>query len=401
MKQAQPAADLPAQDLPLEGLRVLDFSQFLAGPICALRLADMGAEVIKVERPDTGDACRQMAVADQWVGPDSLLFNLINRNKSSVAADLKDEVDLEKVRQLIMTADVMIHNFRPGVMERIGLGFEDVSKLNPKLVYGVVSGYGNQGDWYAKPGQDLLVQARSGMCWLTGSDGQGPIPLGISATDISAGMHLAQGILAALFRRSIKQIGGLVEVSLLGSAMDLQFEQFTSYLNGETEQPKRSAVNGANVHATAPYGIYKTSDEYIAIAMASLSLLEDLLSIDGLGQYQTDGQAFTHRDEIKSLLAQKLQSETASHWLSILEPHGIWCSEVLEWPELEELGALDNLDVIQDVEGEDGRKFRTTTCPIKFGGQTFKSDRPAPLLGADTQTYFSNNHTKSKVGAAS
>ena len=253
-----------SDDLPLTGVRVLDLSQFLAGPACALRLADLGASVTKVERAGSGDPCRRLATADQWLGEDSLLFHLINRNKKSLAADLKDPGDLDAVRALVAEVDVVLHNFRPGVMERLGLGYQDVRRLNPKIIYGVVSGYGTDGPWRDLPGQDLLVQARSGMAWLSGSAGLGPVPMGISIADMAAGMHLAQGILAALFRLARRGEGALVEVSLLASSMDLQFEQFTSYLNGPREQPARSAVNGANVHATAPYGLYETADGHMA-----------------------------------------------------------------------------------------------------------------------------------------
>lgn len=385
--------------LPLEGVRVLDFSQFLAGPVCALRLADMGAEVIKVERPGSGDLCRQMVVADKVMGDDSLLFHLINRNKASVTADLKEPADLARVQELIKTADVMIHNFRPGVMERIGLGFDAVSQLNSKLIYAVVSGYGDEGVWSAKPGQDLLVQARSGLSWLTGSSGQGPIPVGISITDIAAGMHLAQGVLAALFRRAMKGAGALVEVSLLSSAMDLQFEQFTTYLNGPSQQPERSAVNGANVHATAPYGIYETADGYMALAMASLPALQTLLDIGGLAKYEEQGLTYSHRDEIKTILTKRLKTNTTDHWLSVLEPHGIWCSEVLEWPELEITGALDALQIVQNVDGRGGRNYRTTTCPIRFDGHVLTSDKAAPALGADTDKYLPAVKSAQKMGA--
>ncbi len=366
--------------LPLAGVRVLDFSQFLAGPVCAMRLADMGAEVIKVERPEGGDLCRSLAVADQWIGDDSLLFHTINRGKKSVAADLKDAGDLAQVKALLATADVMIHNFRPGVMERIGLGHADVKPLNPRLIYGVVSGYGTSGPWRDLPGQDLLVQARSGMAWLSGSQDDAPIPIGVSVTDIAAGMHLAQGILAALFRQARTGAGGLVEVSLLASAMDLQFEQFTSFLNThDRAQPPRSAVSGANVHATAPYGIYATSDGHIAIAMTPIARLGDLLSLDRLAPYHDPDLAYRHRDQIKAILRDHLVTGPTDRWIGLLEPAGIWCAKVLDYPALMESGALDALDVVQTVGG-----IATTTCPIRFDGAVLHNPTAAPALGAHT-----------------
>ena len=375
--------DPDAVDLPLSGIRVLDFSQFLAGPLCALRLADLGAEVIKVERPQVGDLCRGLVVADQRLGADSLLFHIINRGKKSVVADLKSQADLAAVKALIKSADVMLHNFRPGVMERIGLGYRDVAALNPAIVYGVVSGYGTDGPWRDKPGQDLLAQSRSGLVWLSGSAADGPVPVGVSITDIATGLNLAQGVLAALIGKLRHGRGGLVEVSLLASAMDLQFEQFSSYLNSEPVQPPRSAVNGASVHIGAPYGIYATADGHIAIAMTPIERLADLTGIDALRGFGDPSVAFAKRDEIKAVLRDALRTRPTAHWLSRLEPADIWCAEVLDWPQLERSGGLDALGVVQAV-GTGPDTFRTTVCPIRLDGRLLHNPVAAPALGADT-----------------
>lgn len=372
-------------DLPLDGLRVLDFSQFLAGPVCALRLGDLGAEVIKIERPDGGDAARSMAPADKWIGDDSLLFHTINRGKKSVVADLKSPASLASVKELIASCDVMIHNFRPGVMERIGLSYDDVNAINPAIIYGVVTGYGTDGPWQALPGQDLLIQARSGMAWLTGSQDDEPIPMGVSIVDIAAGMHLAQGILAALVRQARKNKGSLIEVSLLASAMDLQFEQFTSYLNSDVSMPQRSAISGANVHSAAPYGVYRTKDGHMVIAMAGIDQLHELLNIDALQPYADIQAAYSKRDQIKAILRDELVQQNTSHWMSLLEPSGIWCSQVLNWRELQATGALDALGVIQTVPRHDGGEFKTTTCPIRINGKTIHGSSAASALGADGQ----------------
>ena len=366
---------------PLKGLTVLDFGQFLAGPSCALRLADLGADVIKVERRQGGDLCRQLYVADQAFGADSLLFHSINRNKRSLAVDLKDPDDLALVKRLIAIADVLIHTFRPGVIERIGLGYDTVRALNPRLVYGVVSGYGDVGPWRDKPGQDLLVQARSGMAWLSGNADQGPVPVGLSVTDLTAGAHLVQGILAALLRRATTGTGALVEVSLMASALDLQFEQMTSYLNGPQEQPVRSAVNNANIHATAPYGVYRTADGHIAIAMTPIARLHVLLDCDALAPYADPSTAYRDRDAIKRILRDLLVTRPSRHWL---EPEGIWCGEVLTWPELEKTEAFAALDAVQQVIGTDGASMHTTRCPIRIDGRVLKSTAGAPALGADS-----------------
>ena len=266
------------QDMkPLEGLLVIDFSQFLSGPSAALRMADMGARVIKIERPGQGDLCRQLYISNLTLDGDSTLFHSINRNKESFAADLKNPADLAKVRKLLESADVMIQNFRPGVIEKVGLGYEAVRTLNPRLVYGEVTGYGTTGPWRNKPGQDLLVQSLSGLPYLNGDADQPPVPFGLAVADMMAGAHLVQGILALLIRRGITNRGGKVEVSLLESTLDLQFEVLTTYLNDGGQLPQRSAVNNAHAYLGAPYGIYATSDGYLALAMGSITRLGELL----------------------------------------------------------------------------------------------------------------------------
>ncbi|HYH57008.1 MAG TPA: CaiB/BaiF CoA-transferase family protein, partial [Anseongella sp.] len=208
---------------PLENLLMLEFCQYMSGPSAGLRLADLGARVIKIERPGQGEGGRKLAIKNLFAGEDSILFHTINRNKESYTADLKDPADLERVRKMIARADIMTHNFRPGIMEKLGLDYPAMKRINPRLVYGVVSGYGNKGPWAAKPGQDLLVQALSGLTWLSGDRDGAPTPFGLSVADILCGAHLAQGLLAALVRRGKTNAGALVEVSLLESVLDLQF----------------------------------------------------------------------------------------------------------------------------------------------------------------------------------
>ena len=205
---------------PLEGVLVVDFSQFLSGPSASLRLADLGARVIKIERPDGGDLCRQLYISNLEVDGDSTLFHSINRNKESFSADLKQVEDRERVRALLKHADVMIQNFRPGVIEKLGFDYASVSQLNSRIVCGEITGYGKLGPWKNKPGQDLLVQSLAGLPWLSGDATASPVPFGIAVVDLFAGADLAQGILACLVRRGITGTGGRVEVSLLEAILD-------------------------------------------------------------------------------------------------------------------------------------------------------------------------------------
>jgi CoA:oxalate CoA-transferase len=370
---------------PLEGLLVLDFAQFLAGPWAATRLADLGARVIKIERPGTGDIGRQLYISNLALDGDSTLFHSINRNKQSYAADLKNPVDLAKVKRLIARTDVLIQNFRPGVMERIGLGPEQCAALNPRLVYGVVTGYGRTGPWVEKPGQDLLAQSVSGLVHLNGNAGDPPLPFGLAVADLTASAHLVQGLLAALVRRGVTGKGGLVEVSLLESILDLQFEVTSTFLNDGGRVPQRSAVNNGHAYLGAPYGIYATADGFLALAMGSITQLGELLALPALAGFADPATWFTRRDEIKRLLADHLKTQPTKHWLARLETADYWCAEVHSWPQLWETDAFKALDFVQEVTRDGGPTLRTTRCPITIDGQRFKSPRGAPRVGQHTQ----------------
>ncbi|SHH14063.1 CaiB/BaiF CoA transferase family protein [Cognatishimia maritima] len=375
------------QTLPLSGLRVLDFAQFLAGPVAAMRLSDLGAEVIKIERPQGGDLCRSMVVNDQMLEGDSLVFHTFNRGKKSVAADLKDAGDLEAVKRLIKTADVLIHNFRPGVMERIGLGYETVKGLNPRLVYAGVSGYGTEGPWVKKPGQDLLVQSLSGIAWLNGNAADGPVPTGFAMLDVATAGNLVQGILACLLRRGTTGQGGLVEVDLMTTAVDLTFEQFTCFLNDNNRQPVRHEVGNANPYQPAPYGIYKTANGYMAFAMTPLKVVADLLDTPAIAEFGQD-KAFSHLNEIKKIVADVFATQPTQHWLDILEPAGIWCAPVLNWVDFVKTEGFKAAKLVQTLTSEGGAKALTTKCPIRIDGSAPMASAVGPKLGQDTEAVF-------------
>ena len=367
----------------LEDILIIDFSQFLSGPSAALRLADMGAEVIKIEKPGTGDICRQLYVSDIVLEGDSTIFHAINRNKKSYAADLKNEHDLEKIKKLLAKADVLMHNFRPGVMERLGLGYEEVKKINSSIVYAEISGYGTEGAWKNLPGQDLLLQAVSGLTWLSSSNDKNPTPMGVAVVDILAGTHLAQGILASLYQRGISGEGALVQVSMFESSIDFQFEVLTCYYNDGKQLPKRSAVNGANAYIAAPYGIYTTANGYMALAMGNIVELATLLSCSDLLVFSQSVEWFDKRDAIKTILANHLVTQSTQHWLSILEPADIWCAQVLEYKELIQEEAYQKLQMEIVVKNSKGLSVTTTRCPIRIDGNILSSEKGAPFLGED------------------
>ena len=371
---------------PLHGILVLDFSQFLSGSLATLRLADMGARVIKIERPGAGDLGRTIYLSDTDVHGENTLFHAINRNKQSYAADLKNPSDLDKLRQLIARADVMVQNFRPGVMERLGLGYEEASEINGRLVYGIVSGYGNAEAWRDRPGQDLLAQARSGIMWLSGDAGDPPTPMSLAIADMLAGHNLCEGILAGLVRRSVTGRGGLVETSLMEALLDFQFEVITTYLNDGRRPPRRSAFRNAHAYLAAPYGVYDTVNGYLALAMTHLPTLGELLDLPALREISDQADGFRRRDEIKQIIAVRLKEHTSEHWLEILNAADIWCAEVLDWPELFASQAFAQLAMIQTLKDERGIEILTTRLPIRLDGSLLTSERLAPRVGQHTDT---------------
>lgn len=365
-------------ELPLEGLIVLEFSQYLSGPSAALRLADLGARVIKIEKPKGGDAGRKLAIKNLWADESSLLFHTINRNKESFTADLKNADDIAVIKILIRKADVLIHNFRPGVMDKLGLGYTTAKEINPRIIYAKISGYGKEGPWKNKPGQDLLLQAMTGLSYTTGNGDNGPVPFGIAVGDILCGAQLVQGIIAALIRRQKTGTGALIEVSLMESLLDFQFELLTTFFTNN-KQPQRSIINNGHPLLSAPYGLYKTTDGYIALAMMDIYELADAINCKELKKFSKD-EVFAKRDEIKKLLADCFVNESSSYWIDQLHESGLWAIEVIDWEQMMNHEAYLSLQMEQVLSISD-RKIITTRCPIRINGERLYADKAAPKLG--------------------
>ena len=369
--------------LPLKGLIVLEFCQYLSGPSAGLRLADMGARVIKIENRKNGDGCRRLPIKDLWVDDSSLLFHTINRNKESFAADLKNADDISLIKRLIEKADVVTQNFRPGIMEKFGLGYEAVKSINPKIIYAEITGYGKKGPWKDKPGQDLLLQSMSGLVFTTGNANENPVPFGISIADIICGAHLVQGILAALIRRQKKGVGALIEVSLMESLIGFQFELFTTFYSSGLLL-ERSMINNGHPLLSAPYGIYATADGFIAIAMASIERIGISLEIPALKKFQQQ-DAFSKRDEIKNIISEHLITKCSDHWLRKLKAEDLWSAGVLNWKQMQESKGYKVLQMEQTISNSAGKEITTTRCPIRINGKTLFAKKPAPQLGEHNQ----------------
>ncbi len=367
---------------PLHGLVVVDFSQFLAGPLAALKLADLGARVIKIERPGSGDLGRRLYLSDLDINGTNTLFHAINRNKQSYAANLKSHEDLDRVKALVRQADVVIQNFRPGVIAQYGLDYAGVQALNPRAVYASISGYGDTGEWVDLPGQDLLAQARSGLMWLSGSAEDPPTPMGLAIADQLAGNIAVQGILAGLLQRGVTGRGTHVQTSLIEALLDFQFEVLTTHFNDPKDRlPQRSAVSNAHAYLAAPYGVYRTADGFLAIAMTPVPRLGEVLGCDGLLKYADPQQWFTARDAIKAELSAFVRQQSTAHWLNLLVPADIWATEVLDWHQLQATAGFKALEFVQKLQLSNGESILTTRSPLRFDGRPLTSERPAPSVG--------------------
>lgn len=369
---------------PLEGVLVLDFSQFLAGPVAAMRLADLGARVIKIERPGSGDIGRTLAFAGRVIDGDTVSFHAMNRNKESITADLKVASDLAYVTELVARADVVIQNFRPGVMERIGLDYESVKAINPSIVYASATGYGSEGPWRDRPGQDLLAQSISGLPWLSGSKADGPVPVGLSIADHLLSCHIAQGVTALLVRRFRTGEGGLVETSLLESMLDLQFELLSTKLNDDSIAVERHGEHSAHAFLAAPYGTYPTSDGYLALAMNPIPKLGALLELPVLEAMIDPQDAWDRQEEIEAVLAARFALGTTQSWLDILDAADVWCAPVLTLDELLRSDGFAAIRMTQEVTRR-GTTISTTRSPLRIDGQVLRSDKAAPTLGEDDE----------------
>ncbi len=374
---------------PLDGFLVLDFSQFLAGPVAAMRLGDLGARVIKIERPGSGDIGRGLAFGGVVIDGDTLSFHVMNRGKESFAANLKAPDDFAEVMRLIAVADVIVENFRPGVMDRLGLGYETLKQINPRLVYASITGYGDSGPWTGRPGQDLLAQSMSGLPYLNGSEDDPPIPVGLAVADIITSIHAAHGITAALLRRERTGEGARVQTSLMESMLDLQFELISAHLTDPSVVVKRGTRNTAHAFLQAPYGIYPTADGNIAIAMTSVPDLGRLIGLPDLERYVDPATWWTAQTEITRSLADHLRPQSTQHWLDILDSADVWCAPVLTLPELVGHEGFAALQMSQTVSRRnqtdtDDVVISTTRSPIRIDGQALAARTGAPRVGQHT-----------------
>jgi crotonobetainyl-CoA:carnitine CoA-transferase CaiB-like acyl-CoA transferase len=296
---------------PLAGVKVLDFSQMMAGPWSTQMLGDLGAEIIKLERPGSGDWERSLPSMGELLEGDSPFFLAMNRNKKSLTLDLKHPSAKELIYKLAEEADIVVENFRPGVLDRLGFGYEDLAEINPGIIYCSSTGYGSSGPYVKRPGQDLLLQGMSGLAYLTGRKGETPTPTGTSIVDEATAMMNVVGILAALFHKQRTGEGQKVEANLLSTAISLQCQEAFAVMNLGQRFERSEAGIGAP-WAGAPYGVYATKDGYMAIAMAPVPLIGEILGLPGLMKYKNPMDAFRYRDEIREQIEEKTVEDRKS-----------------------------------------------------------------------------------------
>ncbi|MDB5816842.1 MAG: racemase [Rhizobacter sp.] len=351
----------------LSGLRVVSFNHFHAGPMAAQLLADMGADVIAIE-PIDGAFHRNWAVANHFVAGQSVNLLTTGRNKRSLALDMKTDAGRVVARRLLDGAAVMMENFRPGAMARMGLGYEQVKAFNPGIVYASVSGYGSGGPDRDLPGQDLLLQARSGFAARTGRADGPPTPAGPVIVDQHAASLLAMGICAALVARERTGQGRLVEGSLLQSAIDLQAESMTAWMNGARSKTSRGAHGLASWCGSGPSGIHATADGYLAVSMAAPADIAAALDLPELASWTT-ADSFARSEEITLLVSQRLPAKTTAEWLPLLQARGIWHMPVQDYEDLRADPQLAWLDVFMTVPGAAGAPITMLNHPLRYDGK--------------------------------
>jgi crotonobetainyl-CoA:carnitine CoA-transferase CaiB-like acyl-CoA transferase len=340
----------------LDGVRILSFTQFLLGPAGVQYLADMGAEVIQVEPPGAKLFERTWAGCNQFINGVSVFFMCAHRNQRSLTLDLKKPEAVTIVKRLIAGADVLVQNFRPGVMQRLGLSYEELAPLNPRLIYVSASGYGENSMYRERPGQDLLIQAVSGLANISGRAGQPPTAVGGPVVDQHGATLLAMGVLAALFDRTRNGKGQKIEVTMLRAALDLQLEVLSYYLNGA--KLEKSPTSLASMVHPGPYGIYETKDGWMALSMSHLSALQEVLQIPELAPLTTERFNHPAREQVARILEPVMRSRTTDEWLACLVPKGIWAAPVRDYDGLFADPATQEAEVTEEVEHPEAGRVR-------------------------------------------
>ena len=369
---------------PLAGIKVVELAQIMAGPTCGMLLADMGADVIKVEKLPGGDDTR--SYTEPLQGGESAAFMMLNRNKRGIAVNLKTPGGLEVVKKLLADADVVTENYRKGTLEKLGLGYEVLEKLNPRLIYCAISGYGRTGPYADKGGFDLIAQGFAGIMSVTGEPGRPPVKSGTSIADINAGIFAALGIVSALFARNTTGRGQMVETSLMEAAIQQTYWQSAIYFaTGKNSEPSGSA------HIlTAPYQAFPTADGWINVGGANQSNWERMVKSLGRPELASDPRFLTNGDRMRNLpalteiLGELFRKRPSADWIREFEAGGIPVGPVNKIGDMLADPQVAHREMVVEVEHAKVGRMKALGFPIKFSNTKGEVKRAAPLLGQHT-----------------
>ena len=367
----------------LSGIRVLDCSIAMAGPFAAQRLGDLGADVVKVE-PTTGEWQRHVAAGGAAGNRVNVSFLSLNRNKRSLAVDLKSEDGKKVLIDLVKSADVFLQNYRPGVAKRLGVDYETLSKINPRLVYVSMSGYGEDGPYVNRPGQDLVLQGMSGAMLSAGREGEPPTAAGQYLVDAITAYTAFEGALAALFHRERTGEGQLVQVNMLDAITTIQMQELSVFTVGGKPQ-QRSAEPHAHVYIRAPYGAFATSDGFIIVAFPKLKTLGEVIGEDSFLTMDDEVDTWARRDEIFAKTRDRLKTRSSAEWLELLRAADIWCGPVYGYADLVEDEQIKHNGTFVDYDHPTEGRVKTPGFPIKFSKTPSTVERGAPVTGQHTQ----------------
>ena len=369
----------------LEGIKVLDLSRALAGPYCTMMLADMGAEVIKLEMPGTGDDSRSWG--PPFVEGESAYFMSVNRNKKSITVNMKSELSKEIVTKLIKQSDVLVENFRPGAMDRLGFGYDAVKKMNPGIIYSSISGFGQDGPYRMLPGFDQVLQGMGGLMSITGEPGGPPIKVGVAIADIAGGMFAAYGIVTALFNREKTGKGQVVDVSLLDSQVAwLTYRAGAYFTSGEVPQPV-----GSGHPVIVPYQAFKAKDVYINIAVGNDTLWQKFCKAVGLEavmddpQFATNAKRVENREAIVKIIGDLIVTKNGEEWLTILEDAGVPCGPIYSVDKIFSDPQVLHREMVKELDHTKAGKIKVTGIPVKLSETPGEVKTAPPFLGEHTQ----------------
>jgi crotonobetainyl-CoA:carnitine CoA-transferase CaiB-like acyl-CoA transferase len=372
-----------ARPLALDGVRVIDLTQVMAGPYCTMQLADLGADVIKVEPPE-GDLSRRMGGAQLRLrGDDHAPFLALNRNKRSIVLDLKVPEERARLRALAATADVLVESFRPGVVRRLGIDHDTVSRLNPRIVYASISGFGQTGPYADRPGFDLIAQGMAGVLSVTGEPDGAPVKCGVPISDLAAGLYAANGILAALLARGRTGVGQYVETSLFEAALALSVWEATEYwATGTAPRPCGSAHR-----LNAPYQALRTADGHLTVAALTEAQWAKLCSVLGLDvliddrRFATNAARMANRAVLAAALEDALAADTTAAWVERLVAEGVPAGPIHDYQQVFDDAHTQSRAMVEEIEHPVEGRIRTLGFPLKMRGTPARVRRPPPLLG--------------------